>query len=333
LVLRDHSQETVLLIAAPVTFPDFLSRVINSDWLSKFNDCELNDEERRERLTERWVSEYSVHVAEPLQDLMRTASELRVEVRTEATLDTLREVVGVHKVVILFAHWKGPEIVGDDFVVPVDLSEFARRVEADKTLLGKWLRPRLARLYIGGGASGARHGFWGWFRPEPPRPTIRDLLSEAALVRLADDDSLISDRVDCVMEAEVTRLARRRDELDHLFGGLLRPGNRLELFDGLHSKEKVLGALSDDFEGIIDLTTCTSTILSDFIGQQRRQRVRTVQFPFVQEPRWASQCIELTLRLFVEQNVPYQESRALATALMEHAVGEKRQAWSERGKI
>jgi hypothetical protein len=322
-VLRDRVSKTSLLVGVPVAYAEFLSRVSGSDWLSKFNDPGLGEKKRRESLFARWQSEYSVHVAEPLQDLIQTASELGMIVRTGATLESIREVTDACRVVVLYAHWKGPEIVGDDFVAPIDVRQFARRAAADQTPLGAWLRPRLTHLCVDGNVSHMiRRSIWDWFTSKSPSPSIRDVLSDA-MSRAADDDWSTSDGVDCVLESEVTSLARRRDELDHLFRDLLRPGNRLELFDGLHSKEEVDSALSQSFDGVLDLTTCTSTVLADFLGRQRYQRVRTVQFPAVQEPRWAARCLQLTLRLFAEQDVPYQEARALATAMMERAVAER----------
>jgi hypothetical protein len=143
-----------------------------------------------------------------------------------------------------------------------------------------------------------------------------------ALSHPPGEDARGRDGVDIVLESEVTRKARRRDELDELFHGLLRPGNRLELFDGLHAKEVVDDALDQRFDGMLDLTTCNSTVLADFLARRRRQRLRTVQFPAEQEPWWAAQCIDLALRLFVRESLDYQEARALATAMMVRGVGE-----------
>ena len=121
-----------------------------------------------------------------------------------------------------------------------------------------------------------------------------------------------------VLEHEITRSARRRDEIDAMFVGLLRPGNLLELFDGLHGKEVVESAIAPGVTGILDLTTCTSTVLADYIAARRHHEIRTVQFPTVQEFLWCAKCVEASLQLVVVNAMPYQEARRLAGNAITH---------------
>jgi hypothetical protein len=322
-VADDQPSRLALLIAIPLTYTEFVHRVGNSDWLSKFNDAELAEEERVRELETRWRSEYAVHVADPLRRLVDTAQGLGVSVETQATLQDLRGASEKSSIVILFAHWKGPEVVHDDLVSPVDSTGFVDRVRSDETPLGAWLRSRLVERRVDETmVKTLKYTLRAWFGRNASPPSLIDVLAEA-LALPANVDTQLSQGVDCVLEAEVTRLARRRDVLDRLFEGLLRPGNRLELFEGLYDKEDVERVLADHFEGILDLTTCTSTVLADHIDRQRNGRVRTVQFPTVQEPGWAARCIELALRLAVEQTIPYQEARVLATAILQRAVSDE----------
>jgi hypothetical protein len=134
------------------------------------------------------------------------------------------------------------------------------------------------------------------------------------------DEPRLDDAVDEVAEHPVTRSARRRDALDALFQGLLRPGNRLELYDGLHSKEAVEAAIAPTFEGVIDLTTCTSTVLADHVSAKRRFRLRTIQFPTVQDVLWGANCVKAALQIQHTTGVTYQEARQIAYIELEKAV-------------
>lgn len=299
-----------LLIALPMTQAGFETRVTESDWLSKFNDRDLDDAERAAQFADRWRLDYSPNIAEPLQQLVTMAAGRGIAVTMEATLDALGNATASASIVILFAHWKGPEVLLDDFAV--DRAEFERRAAGDSGLLGRWLHHRFAPPERGGSA-------WNWFRRRPKPLSLRGVLEE--FVERPDDD-LPSDGVDVVLEADFTRMARRRDELDAFFTGAIRPGNRLELYDGLHAKEEVERIIAADFAGVLDLTTCTSTYLADHIASCRKHCLHTVQFPAVQDLLWAAHCITLTLELFLDQHIPYLQARACATAIMERVIGE-----------
>lgn len=110
--------------------------------------------------------------------------------------------------------------------------------------------------------------------------------------------------------------------MDRLFERLIRPGNRIELFDGLHSKEALESSLFAHFDGTLDLTTCTSTIVCDYISRVRRNRVRTVQYPAVQEFVWCAHCVMLALRMVSESGRPCQEARLMASEIVAAAARE-----------
>ena len=185
--------------------------------------------------------------------------------------------------------------------------------------MAQWLRIRLtAASRAQNEISPSRQGFVQRVRLALKRPkpiSLVQILSEAVTSSLNETDP--SNRLS-VLESDDTRFARQRDHLDSMFKGLLRPGNRLELFDGLHSKESVEEALSTHFEGVLDLTSCTSTILGDYLGAKRKHRMRTVQFNSVQEVLWGSRCVSLALRIHAEQNISYQQARLLASQIMKH---------------
>lgn len=310
-----------LLLGVPTDYVSFVSRVKSSDWLSKF-DNSLDGDDIDRALSERWVSEYSPLVAEPLLELMQVAKERNIDVKGEATLDMLREVTRTHRIVILFAHWKAYELLAEDLIQPVNSRAFFERANQDPTTKECWLCHQLQRFVaqeeIGDTRSTRR--WWQLKSSRTDRLSLFEILSEA-IPLYSNDIPNDADGVDRVLESELTRLSRGRDHLDKVFYGLLRPGNRLELFDGLHSKEDVETAVWSGFSGILDLTTCTSTILADYIANRRRQQVRTVQFRTVQEFLWAAKCVSIALTLFVDHGVPYQKARLVAGDTVSHTIG------------
>jgi hypothetical protein len=111
-------------------------------------------------------------------------------------------------------------------------------------------------------------------------------------------------------ELVATQQARRRDLLDGWLHGLIEPGNRLELFDGLHARSEISHAISPEFTGVLDLTICTSTYLGDYLGRAAAQRFRTVQFIELQDFLEASIRISLALTFFAQSELTYLAARA-----------------------
>jgi len=315
-----HTPPVALLMGVPVSFREFIARVGESDWLRKFDRA---DGDRNAWLADRWQSDYGPVVAQPLAELAALAQSLGADVRTGATLPDLRAVTAAPGVVIVFSHWKGPELVKDDFIGSPGVRAFLTRAETDPSPLAAWVRDRLRSLADEEENEGEAARGWSLRRVFQPRPrfhTIREILSEAIEKTSIPGQAPEKDGADVVLESQVARFARRRADLDRLFHGLLRPGNRLELFDGLHSTQDVEAALKDGFTGTLDLTTCSSTVLADYIGAKRGQRIRTVQFPTVQELAWHAQCVALTLQMVVDHGTDYQEARRNAMEIVTRAV-------------
>jgi hypothetical protein len=317
-------REIALLFALPVNREEFISRVSKSDYLRKFDSSNDKTAKRDANLESAWEKKYCPGVADYFGELMAAAIRLGIDVRTQATLATLREVTAERSVVILFTHWKGPEIVNDDLVAPREISAFVERIRDHHTPLSHWLLERFHDIGHGGASANGparRRRFWPFNFTSHRDQSLLGILNESLSVQLSEHMSAV-DGVNEVIEHEVTRAARRRDILDTLFGRLLRPGNRLELFDGLQAKEVVEAAIAPDFQGVLDLTTCTSTVLADFIAACRHLRLRTVQFPTTQDPLWATKYVKTTIELVAAAGLSYLEARNLARRKLEQALFE-----------
>jgi hypothetical protein len=317
----NQARDVVLVIGVPITFSQFVARVRASDWLSKFDEPDADGQAWETALASRWAREYLPFVAKPLQELIRQAAEMKMDVVTEATLPVLGEATRTHQVVVLFAHWKGPELVNDDIVAPGALTEFAKRAERAQDLRGQWLRRRLQDL-IGNNAN-VGNTLSGWLRwgSQNKATTLRDVLAEA-VVHGPDEAASPKDGIDVVAVSDVVRLAKNREYMNDLFQGLLRPGNRAELYDGLHSKESIEAALPPGFDGVLDLVLCNSAVPAEYIGSRAKHRFRLVESQTAQDFLWSSHCVGLACRLYLEQQLSYLQARLLAGSILEAAVND-----------
>ena len=275
-------------------FEHFAAHVRTSDWLAKFN-TEGTDEERAEAVRRTWEREYYPFVAAPLERLAVKATALRALVWRNASLAHFAQASGEASVLVLFSHWKGWEVLYED-VRGVGLREAVMRMSgaAERGPLAIWLQQRL----------------------QSSRNVI-ETLNEALDAELAD----CSDRVvDSVLESALTRRTRRRDQIDRLFAGHLRPGNRVEFMDGLHGRDTFEEAIARGFDGVLDLTTCTSSVLADHLLRARPQTFRMVQFEDTQEFLYHALCVEVALTLHLRFSMPYLEARSVAGAAVAEGV-------------
>src|SRR5258708_8318925 len=205
------------------------------------------------------------------------------------------------RLVILFAHWKGPEIVFDDLIRGPNPDVFLNAGADLRGALGKWIAAKFRKI-----------------SRKPGSDALLKVLNDALDATLEDSDGQICS----ILEHDITRRTRRRSELEALFPGRLRSGNRLEMFDGLHAKEEVEAFVAPDFDGILDLPVCTSTVLADYIAAKRHHRLRTVQFPMVVEFIWAAKAVVDALRLKGCDNFEYLDARNLVTKELDQAIRE-----------
>lgn len=310
-------QHTILL-GVPCDFDEFAARVDQSDWLAKYRQDDEDPIEAAAGLRRWWDDEVQPMVAQPIAELVASALELGVDVVRRATLADVRAATATSDVVIVFAHWKGYEFVGDDLGLQAAPLALLQRAAQSPTPLGRWLEGRLDAL-AGTGPSSTRllDRVRALFRPRPPANLV-ELLGEALNAPLREP---APERVvDGILETPVIRLSRRRADIDRLFDGLVRPGNRLELFDGMHSMEQLAAAIAPTFRGWLDLTTCTSAVLADHLLRAHRNAFRMVQFERVQDLLWHAYCIRIALQLSAQTDMNYAAARQAAYDTLENVV-------------
>ena len=299
-----------LLFGLPLTAEDFLARFevdsgCRSDFLIKYDNVDLPPEARKADRLRWWAARYEANVAQPFAKLAREAATLGCSVRERATLADLEAAARGDSVVIVVSHWKGPEFSNDDFGADFGKGLTARLEAAHHPLATAILRlmrpphrwlPFTSRLPLDG-REALRHSLSG---------TIKDQDTAG----------------DIHFELDITRQTRRRDLLDDWLRGLIQPGNRLELFDGMHAADEISRAISLEFSGVLDLTICTSTYLGDHLGRAAAQRFRTVQFLEPQDFFEASIRINLALTLFAQSEFSYLAARSTVSEVYMRVVND-----------
>jgi hypothetical protein len=281
-----------LLLALPASKAKYLERIHRSDFLRGYaGDPEFF-----------WTL-YEAEVTNPLNQLKSLAQKAGAQIFEDAGIQDLNLAMERFDVVVLLSHWKGPLVIQEDFLT-ADPQAFVSRVKA----LSK------------AGAKGAPRWLAKKFRWGSPkvlgklRAILNGYIEQGELGNKSSDGLRL--------EAHPFTLETlRRDELDRIFSGLMRPGNRVEFADGLRSKEEVAAAVPHTFHGTFDITTCTSMVLSDCLDRSSRGAYRTVQFLAPQEPGLTCLLLGRVFELLREGGSSYLEARLQAQSDLKASAG------------
>ena len=251
---------------------------------------------------------YAVRVAAPLQALLEQARALGLRVVDGAVLADLQAATTHCDAVILLAHWKDAQVTREDLHAS-DAPSVAAALQTS-----------------------AMHGFC--LGPQE-HPALAGQLAALAELDLDGVAKLLHRHVHATQPApgrgtqgafaDVTHphtwAAERRAALEAALGPLLYPGNRLELADGLHSRQAVEGAVADGFSGVLDLTICASTILASHLDRVRCGAFRIVQFTSAIDPESACLALQQALALLAcGPSVDYLVARAQAVEDLQAAL-------------
>lgn len=299
-----------VLLGLPSTEADFLARLeapreAASDFLGKFDGGDLEGEAREALHRHWWRGQYDAIVAAPLRRIARQAEALGFSVRENACLADLKDC-DPDGVVVVISHWKGAEFSNDDFGSDFD-ARLGPCLAHDDHPLAQAIREAMTPA--------PRR--WPAARPRPqgPRAAVRKSLDAQV-----EDHGLGAGH----QELATTRRFRRRAWLDRRLAGLVRPGLRLELNDGLHDADSIYRALPEGFSGVIDLVVCTSTYLGDRLGALSRQRIRTVQFLEPQSFEEAAIRLGYVLDVYAATTSSYLETRAVVAKAYDQALRDTR---------
>ena len=115
-----------------------------------------------------------------------------------------------------------------------------------------------------------------------------------------------------------------RDIIDAAFYPQIRRGNLLELFDGLHPPAEVIATIPVNFEGVLDLSCCTSSVFASLLRLERGALLNVIASSESLVPAPQLRLLECVLDLlFSQPNTSYLHARlTFAYALGDFREGE-----------
>lgn len=202
-----------------------------------------------------WATHFQP-VAHALDTVTPRLKDLGVEIVREATLADVGGLLRRFPVVTILGHWKGHLILPADIR---DVRRFARRILDDDSRVCALLRtlidvPELEELADAPALPELEH-----------RRRLADLLNEAIKAGIP----LFQINTAGLALTELEFLEHNRQQLDVWFEGLLHPGNRLELRDGLFEPSRLAALIPPDYTGTIHVALCASALLQRSISGTR----------------------------------------------------------------
>lgn len=180
-----------------------------------------------------------------------------VRVLRGARAGDMPELFHRFQVVTLVTHWRFPSILPEEILderaLLLALAAPAGRMQQAAS---RAVRTRTPEIFDNGDAQTLAAS------PDRLRATLAAALNRVA----ADAHAHYNSEGDAPQPAptsddpEDALLRLTRDELEHVFDGLIAPGKSLEFADGMASSRDLVAAIPAGYDGVLDLTTCNSVI-------------------------------------------------------------------------
>lgn len=182
-------------------------------------------------------------------ELKQQAMSFGATIRSSACLQDLRDALAGHTTVILLAHWRGSNVSESD-LLPGWQDCVSASLSDNSAPLGIVLRD------VGSGSE--------LFRPEVIVRTLNLAIERGAFQRFFPHG--LGQRV--ALHKLISETLSR-DMVDAALKGYIRPGNLLELFDGLHAAGVLVDAIPPSFDGVLDLSCCNSSVPATLLRLER----------------------------------------------------------------
>jgi hypothetical protein len=206
-------------------------------------------EARHSLYSRRWQTRGDKHgLTDAIADVFAAARGAGVTIIEAATLEAFAGAVKAYPVVTLVTHWKGHTVFEDDVL---DWQGFASKLACPTSGILRWLAGRL------------EPGDLRRLDKPVERPRFLGALNKALESGRFDKD---------VIRVELLDGFHNRNALDAALAGVLRPGNRAEFRDGMHTIEEVERCLPVPLAGTLDLTVCNSVLLGEGVKARPGRR-------------------------------------------------------------
>lgn len=188
--------------------------------------------------------------------------KLHVKIFYELKLSQLSTVLNSCEVVALIAHWRDATVKASDFI---NVTSFVSKLTAGNNEIARKLREWVSTNFI--------EQLNAFDNSEASQKELKAMLAKRLNGALQELQLYRRDHIPGTIEHPDSlqyRLYLNRIALEETFIGELSPGNRLELFDGLHSIAEIVEHVPEPYARILDLTSCNSLILGEGIKRLRR---------------------------------------------------------------
>lgn len=221
--------------------------------------------------------------------LLERAAALGVSIYRSARLADLEQASHTHEVLILVAHWRGSLVREHDLREDVNDCISAPSPGSPLALLAEELRPLMARLPQGSAAPDLRI---------PVARAMNQLIRSGRLTPFFPGTFAEAGEIE--MHPLIVETLSR-DLLDAWLGESVHPGNQLELADGLHPVAAVSDAIAVHFQGTLDLSCCTSSVLGTYLQLERGDTIDIIMGDHFVVPAPQLALLDSTFELVGEQ--------------------------------
>jgi hypothetical protein len=281
-----------LVFGIPVSLKELrlrFSRIATSDFLTGASVEEI------------WKQLQYHHLCDAADALSEAVESVGGTTFRRAGRDALHKATAHFDTVVLVSHWKSSAVDWRDFRKPAD--ELYQTILNMTCATGRRLHRALERKIL--------------FRPKRRKELDAAETAEQLRVPLADflneviqSGELISDLAN-LMPGERLDLGPTlsRDLLDEALGHHLRPGNALELFDGVHPLGVIETAIHPAFTGTLDLSVCNSIVMARFLGGRTDNRFLVLSNRSDLAPRLRMNTIRVAVERLLERKLSYFDAR------------------------
>jgi hypothetical protein len=227
-------------------------------------------------------------------ELVRQATAMGAGVWSGAGLQDLRSALATHTAVILLAHWRGSNISESD-LLPGWHDRVTDLLKSDCAPLGIVLRNADLGSEL--------------FRPEVFVRALNMAIERGAFRCFFPHG--LGQRV--ALHKRVSETLSR-DMVDAALKGCIRPGNLLELFDGLHAAGVLVDTVPSSFHGVLDLSCCNSSVPATLLRFERGDAFSIFSNDNLLPPVLQMELIYGTLKMLADApKMDYWDARFLIT--------------------
>jgi hypothetical protein len=245
------STQCVFAIALPMSQEQFFADIADNSDKDYVKGIVKSSKEEEE--WEKW--EVYRPVISKMQNVIELAEKVGMKVLKRTNLKDLSECFANYQIITLLAHWRGPELKHTDIKTePVRIAEHILESNDD---VSNSIRKHIELdhiKYISESSNNTNQ-----------KIQIANLINKI----IYSNDPILPIpqyyKLTTLVLNDSWLAFQNRNTIDNWLPEAFKPGNRLELTDGLYSIDTIKNLIPSSFSGIIDFAICQSELLADYI--------------------------------------------------------------------